>query len=71
MAAHFDTYLMQDRKPVYHVPWAASTAYTKPSGTLLWTGVAYSLGTPGPVTSLPAPLRNALAARYPACKDIK
>jgi len=71
MTAHFDTYLFKDRKPIYHVPWAASTTYTKPSGTLQWTGIAFTLGSQGAVTSLPAKLRTVLVDAYPHLSDIK
>jgi hypothetical protein len=66
--AHFDTYLFRNNIPTYHVPWAASTTFTKPKGKLTTKPVTYTLGTPGNVTALPANLAAVLKAHSPAFK---
>jgi uncharacterized protein DUF4157 len=68
--AHFDSYLLRNDKPMYHVPWAASTAFTQAKGSLVTGPVTYAVGTPGNVTALDATQRGVLQAAFPAYKHI-
>jgi hypothetical protein len=74
--AHADTYLVQERQPVYHVAWTASTTFTRPpaalAGQVIRTGeVSFALGPAGAVTGLPNNLRAVLHSSYPDFKDVQ
>jgi uncharacterized protein DUF4157 len=71
--AHFDTYLVQANRPMYHVPWAASTGFIQnPVGAgLITSAIVYTVGAAGNVTALPANLRTILHTSYPAFTAVK
>jgi hypothetical protein len=63
--AHFDTYLIQNNRAAYHVPYSASTSFTPATGGPTASAVGYSLGAAGAATGLPSNLRTFLLASYP------
>ena len=70
-AAHFDSYLIQNNVPVYHVPWAATITFTRRELNLQ-KSPGYSIeGTAGPVSALPENLRTILHSGFPSYRGIQ
>jgi len=70
-AAHLDSYLIQNDVPVYHVPWVATITFSRAEQNLQKPPVYTIEGSPGPVTSLPVPLRTILHSGYPSYTNIQ
>lgn len=68
--AHFDTYLVFRNRAFYHVPWAASTAFTNAGGTITAGAISYSIGAAGNASGLPTNLRTILHAQYAAFRGV-
>ena len=69
--AHFDTFLIQRDHAMYRVSYTATTAFTQNKGTTVAGAIGYTLGTTGPVTSLPATLSAVLLNQYPTYTNVK
>ncbi len=61
---HFDTYLIQGSKAVYHVRWTATTTYTRDAHHKLTTGPrVYHVVDSGRVSAVPTALRKLVTSR--------
>jgi hypothetical protein len=65
--AHFDTYLIRDFAPIYHVEFEVIHRYTAPGSP----GGRPRIMSSGAASSLPAPLKAALVRRYPSFAYIR
>lgn len=65
--AHFDTFLIQNNRAVYHVPYSASTSFAPPAGAAspAASAIGYTVGAAGQLSGLTANLRTILLASYP------
>jgi hypothetical protein len=70
-AAHFDTYLIQNNVPVYHVSFVATITFNQAEQNLQKPPVYALEGTAGPIVMLPAHLRTILHSGYPSYTAIK
>ena len=70
-AAHYDSYLIQNNVPAYHVPWVATITFSHRERTQQKPPVYAIEGTAGPVTTLPDYLRTVLHSVYPSYTSIR
>ena len=63
-AAHYDSYIMQNNLPAYHVPWVARITFTYSERTQQKPPIYAVEGTAGPVTTLSDYLRGILHSAY-------
>jgi hypothetical protein len=70
-AAHYDSYLVQNNVPAYHVPWAATIMFRHAERTQQKPPVYTIKGPAGPVTTLPDYLRIMLHSAYPSYTNIR
>jgi len=70
-AAHYQSYLMQNNLPVYHVPWVATIIFSYLERTLQKPPAYVIDGTPGSVTALLEHLRTILHLSYPGYVSIR
>ena len=70
-AAHYDSYLIQNDLPAYHVPWVATITFSHGERTQQKSPVYAIEGTAGPVTMLPEDRRIILHSIYPGYTSIR
>lgn len=69
--AHFSTFLIQNNVAAYHVPWEARTNFKLVNEKAVADPVTYNVGSAGPVTGLPANLKQVLVSAYPDSSDVQ
>lgn len=70
--AHFETFLIQNRRAAYRVTYSATTAFTRAAnGTVSAAAIGYTVGASGPVTAVPDDFIQLVYASYPSPWDIQ